>query len=89
MMGRLLQRLIRRLRRRNNAMHLTGIYMSRGFIRPHHTVYEYVPISPRTVRRLALAIGDRLEFDIAPRTGVAKRVVCYKRFVDAPASREW
>ena len=85
-MRRFFARLVRLIRRRNDVLRLTGIYMSRGFIRPHHTVFELVPVSRRVVRRLDLALGDRVEFDISARSGEARRVRCYKKFFDAPPS---
>lgn len=50
-----------------------------GWVRPFHTILDRdLPIPARVVRRLRLAAGDRVEFEVSPR-GKARRVAVYRR----------
>lgn len=63
--------------RRSRTERFTGVY-GVGAIRCHID-HADVPVSARTVRRLRLHGSDRVEFEISPRTGLARRVRCYRR----------
>jgi hypothetical protein len=50
-----------------------------GWVRPFHTILDRdLPIPARVVRRLRLAAGDRVEFELGQR-GNARRVAIYRR----------
>lgn len=54
----------------------TGIYMGSNVLYPHGSAPPLM-IAARAARRLN--IGDRLEYTVSPRTGLAERVRVYRR----------
>jgi hypothetical protein len=55
---------------------LTGVYCGGATIMPH-TAHPPVVVGARVARRLRA--GDRVEFEVSPRTGEARRICVYRR----------
>jgi hypothetical protein len=68
--------LLGRIMSRDPPERQTGVFYGDGSILPHRAL-PFVPVGARTSRRLRA--GDRVEFEIAPRTGEARRIRVYRR----------
>jgi hypothetical protein len=68
--------LLGRIMSRDPPERQTGVFYGDGSILPHRAL-PWVTVGARVARRLRA--GDRVEFEIAPRTGEARRIRVYRR----------
>ena len=62
--------------RRRQRRTLTGIFMGSGTVYPHSSQPPLM-VGAGVARRLNL--GDRVEFEVSARTGLARRIRVYRR----------